>query len=119
MAEYSPITKEHNWFIGDKKTFQYTIKNPDGTIADITNWDLEWTLRPAAESPTIFIQKQSTDTGEINKTNPTGGICQVIINPGDYGAVTGAGTFEKALRRTDGDNDSTLAFGEAVLQASS
>lgn len=119
MAEYAPITKDHNWFIGDKKTFQYTVKNADGSLADITNWDLEWTLRPAAESPTIFIQKKSAGAAGINKTAPTQGVCQVIVNPDDYGAVTGAGTFDKALRRTDGDNDSTLAFGEAVLQASS
>jgi hypothetical protein len=118
MAEYAPITKEHGWFIGEKKSFQYTIKNQDGSAADISTWDLEWTLRPDAESPTVYIQKKSTSGGEISKPNPTGGVCQVTINPADYDAVVGAGTFDKALKRTDGDNDTTLAYGEAVLQAS-
>jgi hypothetical protein len=118
MAEYAPITKDHNWFIGEKKTFQYTIRNADGSLADITTWELEWTLRPDAESPTIYIHKASTAGGEISKPNPTQGECQVIINPTDYDAVVGAGTFDKALKRVDGDNDTTLAFGEAVLQAS-
>ena len=118
MAEYVPITKDHKWFIGEKKAFEYTIKNQDGTLADITNWELQWTIRPAAESPTIFIQKKSTTVGQISKSNPTQGVCQVNVNPDDYAAVTGAGTFDKALKRTDGDNDTTLAFGEAVLQAS-
>jgi len=118
MAESAPITEEADWFIGEKKTFEYTIFNADGSKADITNWDLVWTLRPAAESTTIFIQKQSTDAGEINKSAPTQGVCQVLVMPGDYEAVTGAGTFDTALKRTDGDNDTTLAFGPAVLQAS-
>lgn len=119
MAEYTPITKEHNWFIGEKKTFQYTIKNQDGSLADITNWTLEWTLRPDAESTTIFIQKESTAVGEITKTDPQNGVCQVLVGPDDYSAVTGAGTFDKALRRTDGTSDTVLAYGEAVLQAAS
>lgn len=119
MAEYVPITKEHNWFIGEKKTFQYTIKNQDGSLANISTWDLEWTLRPDAESTTTFIQKKSTVGGEISKSDPTNGVCLVIINPDDYSAVVGAGTFDKALKRTDGDNDSVLAYGEAVLQAAS
>jgi hypothetical protein len=118
MAEYAPITKEHNWFIGEKKSFQYTIRNQDGSIADISTWDLEWTLRPDASSPTIYIQKKSTVGGEISKTDPVNGVCLVLLNPDDYDAVVGAGTFDKALKRTDGDNDTTLAFGEAVLQAS-
>lgn len=117
MAEYTPITKEANWFIGEKKTFQYTIRNADGTAANITTWDLEWTLRPAAESSTVFIKKTSA-TGGVNKSDPTAGVCIVTVSSTDYEAVTGAGTFDKALRRTDGDNDQTLAFGEAVLQAS-
>jgi hypothetical protein len=116
MAEHAPITKEQNWFIGEKKTFQYTIKNADGSPANIGSWDLEWTLRPAAESPTIFIRK--TTASGINKTDAANGVCQVLIDPDDYDAVTGAGTFDTGLKRTDGDNDSTLAFGEAVLQAS-
>jgi hypothetical protein len=118
MAEYAPITKEHEWFIGEKKTFQYTIKNADGTVADITNWELEWTLRPDAESPTVFIQKKSVGNAGITKSDPTNGVCLVLISSADYAAVVGAGTFDKALKRTDGDNDSTLAWGEAVLQAS-
>jgi hypothetical protein len=117
MAEYSPITKEANWFIGEKKTFQYTIRSADGTPLNIASWDLEWTLRPAAESSTVFIQKTSA-AGGINKSDPANGICIVTVNSTDYGEVTGAGTFDKALKRVDGDNDSTLAFGEAVLQAS-
>lgn len=117
MAEYAPITKEVNWFIGEKKTFQYTIRNADGTPANITTWDLEWTLRPAAESGTVFIFKTS-QAGGINKSDPGNGICIVTVDPDDYGVVTGAGTFDNALKRVDGDNDQTLAFGEAVLQAS-
>jgi hypothetical protein len=117
MAEYAPITKEANWFIGEKKTFQYTIRNADGSAANISSWDLEWTLRPAAESATVFIHKSSS-VGGINKSDPAQGICIVTVDPDDYDAVSGAGTFDNALKRTDGDNDSTLAFGEAVLQAS-
>jgi hypothetical protein len=117
MAEYVPITKEANWFIGEKKTFQYTIRNADGSAANIATWDLEWTLRPAAGSGTIFIRKTSV-SGGINKSDPANGVCIVSVSSTDYGEVTGAGTFDKALKRTDGDNDQTLAFGEAVLQAS-
>jgi hypothetical protein len=118
MAEYSPITKEHNWFIGDKKTFQYTVRNQDGSAANISTWDLEWTLRPHRDSETVYIHKVSTIGGQISKSDPTNGVCQVIINPTDYAEVPSEGTFDKALKRTDGDNDQTLAFGEAVLQAS-
>ena len=117
MAEYTPIKKAANWFIGEKKTFQYTIRNADGSLANISSWDLQWTLRPAAESDTVFILKTS-QAGGINKSDPANGVCLVLIDPDDYGEVTGAGTFDKALKRTDGDNDQTLAFGEAVLQAS-
>jgi hypothetical protein len=117
MAEYAPITKEANWFIGEKKTFQYTIRNADGSAANIAAWDLEWTLRPAAESPTVFIRKTSV-SGGINKSDPANGVCLVVVSSTDYDEVTGAGVFDKALKRTDGDNDQTLAFGEAVLQAS-
>lgn len=117
MAEYSPITSSANWFIGEKKTFQYTIRNADGSVANITTWDLEWTLRPAAESGTIFIHKTSA-TGGINKSDPGNGVCIVTVSSTDYDEVTGAGIFDNALKRTDGDNDQTLAFGEAVLQAS-
>lgn len=119
MAENAPITEAENWFIGDKKTFEFTVRQQDGSLADITSWDLEWTLRPAAESSTIFIHKVSTVIGEIQKSDPTNGVCQVLVMPDDYDVVTGAGTFDHALRRTDGDNDSVLAWGQAVLQASS
>ena len=117
MAEHAPITKEANWFIGEKKTFQYTVRNADGTAANLSTWDLEWTLRPAAESGTIYIHKTS-QAGGINKSDPANGICIVTVDPDDYDLVAGAGTFDQALKRTDGDNDQTLAFGEAVLQAS-
>jgi hypothetical protein len=117
MAEYAPITREANWFIGEKKTFQYTIRNADGSAANIATWDLEWRLRPAAESETVYILKTSA-TGGINKSDPNAGVCIVTIDPDDYDVVSGAGTFDNALKRTDGDNDQTLAFGEAVLQAS-
>jgi hypothetical protein len=117
MAEYAPITSEANWFIGEKKTFQYTIRNADGSPANIAAWDLEWTVRPAAESLTIFVHKTS-QLGGINKSDPANGVCIVTVSSTDYDAVPGAGTFDVGLKRTDGDNDQTLAFGEAVLQAS-
>lgn len=117
MAEYAPITIDHEWFIGEKKTFEFTIRNGDGSIPDITNWDLEWVCRPHAESTTVFLRKVSTVGGEINKTDAQNGVCQVLIGPGDYSGFVSAGEYDHALRRTDGDSDAVLAFGEAVLRA--
>lgn len=116
MAEQADILKEHNWFIGEKKIFQYTIKDLNGAVVDITNFDLEWVLRPAAASHTIFIHKESTDPNEVNKTDPANGVCQVIIMPNDTILIDAAGTFFFTLKRADGDNDAVLAFGSAVLQ---
>ena len=118
MAEYSPITEDHRWFVGEKKTLEFTVKNQDDTLADITSWDLEWVLRPAAKSSTVLLTKTSAVVSEIMKSDPTNGVCRVVILPADTLAIDiGAGTYDHALKRSDGDNDAVLVFGEAVLRA--
>lgn len=113
MAEESPITLEDKWFVGERKVFEFTVVN-DGVPVNITSWELEWVLRQAASAPTPLITKADAD---ITKSDPTNGVCRVIIEPADTLAIEiGAGDYYHTLKRVDGDNDAVLAFGEAVLR---
>jgi len=117
MAEYAPITEALEWFVGEKKTLEFTIKDENDQAADITTWELEWVLRPAPASGTVLISKSSLEVSELLKSDPINGVCRVLINPDDTLAIpTGGSTYSHALKRSDGDNDQVLAFGEAVLQ---
>lgn len=117
MSEYSPITDEDNWFIGEKKFIDFTIIKEDGNAANITTWDLEWTLRQAPGATTHMLQKTSV-LGGITKTDPTNGICRVSIDADDtLDLGIRGGRFSHALKRVDGANDAVLSFGEAVLKA--
>lgn len=113
MAEESPIAITDNWFVGERKVFEFTVVK-NGAAVDISSWDLEWVLRQAADAPSALISK---GTADIVKNDPTNGVCRVIIDPADTLAVEiGGGTYYHTLKRTDGQNDAVLAFGEAVLR---
>ena len=113
MAVESPITLEDKWFIGERKVFEFTIVK-DGVAVDISSWDLEWVLRQAPGAPEPLLSK---GTAEITKSDPTNGVCRVIIEPTDTIAIEiGGGDYYHTLKRTDGGNDAVLAFGEAVLR---
>jgi hypothetical protein len=118
MAQYSPITEEHEWFVGEKKTLKFHILRPDDNSQDITNWELEWVLRRTPSSTDVLLTKTTSDG--ITITNAVDGRCEVYIDPADTLGVEfeiGAQQeFAHALKRSDGDNDSVLVYGEAVLQ---
>jgi hypothetical protein len=113
VAEYAPILEEHNWFIGETKTFEFTIRDEDKNLANIAGWTLLWALRVDEGEETPLISKTTGDG--ITITDGPNGICQVKVDATDTVAL-GEGDFAHALMRTDTDAETILSFGEAALR---
>jgi hypothetical protein len=110
MAEYAPITSEMEWFVGEKKTFEFSVIGE----SDVTAWNVEWTLRQANKSPTVLIYKRKADGGVVT---PGGNKIQVTVEPEDTLDISvGGGEYDHALKRTDSGSEGVLSYGEAVLR---
>lgn len=67
---------------GDSRTLRVTIVDSEGAAVDLTNYDIVSTARNRAARTTLFT-KSSADASEIDKTDPTNGICEIYIVPAD------------------------------------
>lgn len=114
MSVESPIKDTDNWFIGEDRTFQFTVTKPDGSAQPITGWSLEWVLRRHPAEGAALITK-TTPTG-VAITNGSAGVCEVRIAAADTRELA-PGTYFHTLARSDQGSKTVLAFGEAVLKA--
>lgn len=108
MTDYSPITKDHNWFTGAKKIFQFKIDTTD----DITGWSLVWELRKSPTEDTFMIHKTETDGLQVD--NPTKTVT-LTVNAADTDDLE-PGEYSHGLKRDTAGSETILSQGEAVLQ---
>lgn len=101
MAIRTSIKKD--WFLGEDKALVFTIEGQN-----ITGWNLSFQMDLGPE----LVVKTSPSSG-ISFTNPSSGVCQVLINSAD---LVRAGTYDFKLRRTDSGNQTILSYGDATVQ---
>jgi len=65
-------------YIGTKIAFLLTVKDGDGAVFDITNYDILFNSTGANS-----IEKTSATATEINKTDPTNGVAYIYTLPED------------------------------------
>ena len=109
MAVETPITRSQEWFVGEDKAIDWTILQADEiTPEDITDWTIEFIMTQRAdEPPVVLLLIAELDT-------PASGTCHITI-PRAYTASLPDGTNYYALRRTDEDANTILAYGDAEL----
>lgn len=108
-AAYAPITKELNWFIGERKIFRFTVQ----TDEDISLWEFRWQVRVDEPDDEPLITKTLASGIEIFDV-PEKQV-DVTIETSDTESLE-PGTFVHALMRSD--DAQVLSFGEAVLKQS-
>lgn len=109
MAREANVSREDEWFVGERKTLVYTIYYADDKVpADVTDWTTEWRLHKRRDPNPILVRP-----GVV--VDAFRGIVDVEVRPEDY--TFGAGTYQTALWRTDGGFEGVLAYGTAVLRS--
>jgi hypothetical protein len=123
MVTDSPITIDAGWFVGEDKTFTFTIYVPGTTQAQIdagtavaqnmTGWTLVWNVRLtryAGGNPLLSKVPQL-----LPQSGATLGQCTVAVARSDTVAMK-AGTYSHALARTNAGNYDVVSQGDAVLR---
>lgn len=114
MAVVSNIEKDQYWFHGEAKDLLYDVTQSDGTTPQtMTGWTLKWSLTTPKGKEVMSL---TTTGGDITIGNGAGtdDRATVSVTVSDYNGVTGV-TFSSRLERTDGGNESVLAFGSVYL----
>jgi hypothetical protein len=113
MSKNSPITAADHWFIGEDRTFRFTVFDETGAVQNISGWTLEWVLRERPWGAQALITK-TTGAG-ITITNAAGGVCEMTLADDDTINLP-PGTYFYTFRRTNAGSETVLAFGDAILQ---
>ncbi|MGH9202203.1 MAG: hypothetical protein ACRD2A_13320 [Vicinamibacterales bacterium] len=118
MSKEANIAKTDNWFVGEDRTFIFTVNNAaDSGAENITGWALEWVLRKDADATAAIITK-TVAGGGITIPVGTDGKANVLVLDDDTVNLE-PGTYYHTLRRTDGGQETVLSFGTATLRRGS
>lgn len=112
MSEKSTIEKEDFWFAGEDKELQFTIRDENQVVIDVTGWSFQWEL---CVNGAVVLTKVSP--GGVQLTDPTNGIVTVIIADTDTASIV-EGNHKHVLKRIDSGDAAVLAHGQAYLNVS-
>lgn len=95
MAEAVIVVKQQTFsmYQGDSLSIMVTVTGEDGNRVDLTGAEIAWTL----DTPGTKITKRIGD--EIVVTDPTQGVFEVILAPGDSDGI--AGVYRQQARIVD------------------
>lgn len=119
MAElHEKITLSDRWFRGFHKVFQYTVKDRDGVVVDISDFAaFQWALYDvgAGRDATPKFAAKTLASG-IEVTDGPAGDLQVTVLPADTEAVVPA-EYQVRLSGEDADGlTDVLVLATAVLR---
>lgn len=107
-------------YAGNIRELEYTITDEDnaGVALNITNFRIKWAISALAAdgsfSTTPTLVKDSNVGTQIVKTNPTGGVCLVTLEPADTAALGGR-TFYLELEVFD-PSDKPVVVATGTLE---
>lgn len=114
MSIEANVVQSDNFFAGERKVLKYTILDALGVAVNVSTWGLRWDLKYS--KPGAVLLSKASGGSEITVGGASNNEVSVTINPVDTASIQ-AGTYYIVLWRTDGGQDSVLAFGTLVLQA--
>jgi hypothetical protein len=109
VSTRADITAADGFFIGEDKSFVYTITS-GGAAVNISGWTIQWAMSATQGGAAIL-----TKTASL--TTPAAGICTVVLASADTLALNTAQTADYfyRLRRTDTGSRAELAYGSVDL----
>lgn len=97
---------------GDDKTLQFTVKDQDGVVVDITGASITWAF--AARVGATAIASKTVGSG-ITITDAAAGVFQVTIDAADTASLTGGVLYHEAQLVDSGGVKSTIAYGDMTI----
>lgn len=107
MSIRSDITAEHEWFCGEDKLIDFTVRS-NRLIQDITGYSIEFRMSVSEENTTSVL------TLDAALSDPENGLCRVTVADTDTDDID-PDTYYYQLWRVDDDAEAVLAHGDAVL----
>lgn len=103
------------FYSGDRRTLEFTVRNPAGAVVDITGASFLWTCRRSVLSAVAEVDKVSGESpSEIDIVDAGNGRVDVELYPVDTDAISG--DFYHELQMTDAQgNPTTVAFGTLTI----
>lgn len=103
------------------RTLRFAVTDADATDPtdplDLTGLVVKWALSriaPSGQFTTTAIVEKCSNDGTLTITNPTGGLCELTLDPAD--TATLSGKFYHELEVFDsGDNGVVVATGEITI----
>ena len=96
---------------GDDEVIPLEVFNGDGSVRNISNDTLEFTIKRSKFDSVALVQKTSGAGGGIVKTNTTGGLIEVTLDNDDLLMVNRDQRFLAELEVTDsGGKKATTQF---------
>ena len=96
---------------GDTKILEFTVKDSDGTVVDITGSTSKW---EAARGGRTATTKNIAKSG-ISPSDPTNGKFQVTIDPADTSSLAAGKYFHEAELTDSSSRVITVAEGQMTL----
>ena len=103
-------------FKGDSRTFRITVTDSNGSVVNITDGDMTFTMKSIATDIVPILQKKSTVPGEIVFVDPTHGIAEIYILPDDTESLTAKSYVFDVEFITSTDKVYTVYVGTLTLQ---
>jgi hypothetical protein len=120
VAENSPITADHEWFIGADHQFEFgPMLDGDGAPVNIAAWTMSWMLKRKLSDldAAALLTKVPTITGSYSATVASNTQRAVVtIADTDTDAFVARDNYQHELKRTDAGSEQVLAYGKAVLK---
>lgn len=111
MSKESHVAINDNWFVGEEKQLRFLIVDAAEAPLDVSGYTLEFVL--GQEGTTLFTKSG----GDITVDNGSGTSDRVTVSVDRDDTVDlPAGVYRHALRRTDGDAEQVLSYGDAYLR---
>lgn len=120
MAENSPITSDHDWFIGEDRLFSFgPVLDDAGVPINIDGWALSWMLKRRLSDldAAAILTKVPVITGTYSATVASNTQRAVVtILDTDTDPLTARTDYRHELKRTTAGAEGVLAYGTAVLK---
>lgn len=127
MAKVFDVIRDENevpeFFTGEDKQLVITMDpDLDGTVPDVSGWELEWSLRRTQTSQGAAMLSKSTTLGGITVAGvhspaPGTNAQKIFIDFVDTDTISIRGnvTYAHSLKRMDDGNETVLAYGDFYL----
>jgi hypothetical protein len=108
-------SQNDEFYSGDRRSLNFTVKDGNDAVIDITGATFLWTCRRSVLSADAEISKVSGESpSEIDIVDAANGRVDVEIDPVDTAAISG--DFYHELQMTDAQgNPTTVAFGTLTI----